>query len=390
MGIRLRWFFRLAFLLFILVVIIGTILLLRLRWQALLDGYVDLTEGGDPDLTLIERLYLQTYLSTQTEQLTSPVGDGATPVSFAISPGESADVIASNLVQAGLLSDADLFVRYVRFHGLDETLEAGDYTLSPRLTLPELALTLTEAYAQEIELRFLEGWRLEEMAEYLSVTNPADISADEFQAIAQRETPFNLSNYDFLSSLPPEATLEGFLFPDTYLLPLEADAAYLVDQMLQNFGQRVTPALRQAFGAKGLSLRQAVALASIIEREAVVPEERPLIAGVFFNRLAQNIKLEADPTAQYALGYQPQQESWWKSPLDLDDLQVDSPYNTYLVSGLPPGPIANPGLSSLEAVAEPRDTDFLFFVVDCRSDVAGSHIFSASYEEHLAHVQRCR
>ncbi|MCA9962495.1 MAG: endolytic transglycosylase MltG [Anaerolineales bacterium] len=345
---------------------------------------------GNPNLNPIERIYLQNYLSTRQEQLAQPAGNVTVPVRLTITPGETADTIAASLVETGILNDTELFLNYLRYYGLDSQLEAGDFTLAPHLTIPELALALTEAYAQDITLRFLEGWRLEEMVRYLATTTPANISADAFSAIVQQQTTFDLSQYDFLAALPPEAMLEGYLFPDTYRVPQDADAAYLVDAMLTNFGQRVDPTLRQAFGAQGLSLREAVTLASIVEREAVVVTERPLIAGVFYNRLAQDMLLQTDPTVQYALGYQAETDNWWKSPLTLDDLQVDSPYNTYIVTGLPPGPIANPGLASLEAVANPAVSDYLFFVVDCTAPTAGVHVFSTTYEEHLVYVQRCR
>jgi UPF0755 protein len=322
--------------------------------------------------------------------LARPAGDGSLPVSFSVAPGETADSIAANLAAAGLLNDTELFRNYVRYHGLDSGLEAGDFLLSPQMTIPELADALTEGVLREVDLRFLEGWRLEEMANYLATVNAARIEADEFLAITQRQIPFDLSGYDFLASLPPDATLEGFLFPDTYRVPPDADAAYLVDKMLQNFGSRVTPAMRQAYGFYGLNVREAVTLASIVEREAVVAAERPLMAGVFLNRLAQEMKLEADPTVQYALGYDADSGKWWKNPLYLDDLALDSPYNTYVSYGLPPGPIANPGLASLQAVAEPAQTEFIFFVVDCTAATPGSHVFSVTFEEHLANVQRCR
>ncbi|MBE2201050.1 MAG: endolytic transglycosylase MltG [Anaerolinea sp.] len=346
--------------------------------------------SGAPNLNPVERAYLQNYLSTRQEQLAGPAGSAIVPVRLTITPGETAQAITNNLVAAGMLNDAQLFLNYLRYHGLDSQLEAGDFTLSPYLTIPELARALSEGYAQDITLRFLEGWRLEEMARYLAVTTPARINADAFLAIARRQTDFDVSAYDFLVSLPAEATLEGYLFPDTYRVPQDADAVYLVDAMLANFGQRVDPGLRQAFGAQGLSLRQAVTLASIVEREAVVVAERPLVASVFYNRLAQGMRLQTDPTVQYALGYQAATDNWWKSPLALADLQVDSPYNTYLIPGLPPGPIANPGLASLQAVANPSTSDYLFFVVDCTAPTAGVHVFSVTYEEHLVYVQRCR
>jgi UPF0755 protein len=160
--------------------------------------------------------------------------------------------------------------------------------------------------------------------------------------------------------------------------------------MLENFGRQVSPSIRQAFGVHGLSVHEAVTLASIVQREAVVAEERPVMVGVFLNRLGQGTLLQADPTVQYSVGFQPGTGQWWKSPLSVADLEVDSPYNTYRYAGLPPGPISNPGHGALEAVGSPVETEFLFFVVDCTSNVNGTHVFSRTFEEHLANVERCR
>jgi UPF0755 protein len=382
------WIFRGGLLLLVMVFCLTAVFILYARWLNSGQGGVRL-EGGGAHLTPVERLYLQTYLAARAEQLQMPVGAGGT-VPFTITPGQSANDIAANLTAVGLMPDAELFLSYLRYFGLDSRLEAGDFLLDPAWTLPELAVALTNAQAREITLRFIEGWRLEEMADSLRQLQPAHIDADAFQAIARRQAPFDLSRYDFLASLPPEATLEGYLFPDTYRVPLDADAAYLIDLMLTNFGNQVTPDMRQAFGAQGLSLREAVTLASIVQREAVVAEERPLIASVFYNRLHADMLLQADPTVQYAVGYQPDQQTWWKTPLFLADLQLDSPYNSYVYSGLPPGPIANPSLSSLQAVATPMETDFLFFVASCDGLAPGSHLFSVTYEEHVANVEKCR
>ena len=335
-------------------------------------------------------LYLQAYLAANAAALEEPAGNGFTPAPFTVAQGETADTIAANLVQAGLLNDAELFLNYLSYHGLDAQLEAGEFIVDPQHTIPELAATLTKAVAQELELRFVEGWRLEQMADYLADNQFANIDSAQFLAITQRQVAFDLTPYPFLADSSPTTSLEGFLFPDTYRVPPDADAAYLVNLMLQTFDRRVTAAMRQGFLAQGLSIPQAVTLAAVVEREAVVATERPIIAGVFYNRLAQGIMLEADPTVQYPLGYQPASDSWWKSPLSLADLDIDSPYNTYRYAGLPPGPIANPSLSSLEAVAFPADTPFIFFVADCTAAVSGSHAFSVTYEEHLSNVQRCR
>ncbi|MBK8988607.1 MAG: endolytic transglycosylase MltG [Chloroflexi bacterium] len=377
-------------LLFVVVVGCATaVFVLYGQWRGVASGGVRL-EGGNPNLSLSERLYLQTYLSLNAEGLQASAGSAVNPVNFTIASGETAAAIANNLAAANLLTDPTLFINYARFYGLDSRLAAGEFTLPPQLTVPELAVALTEAMGRDIELRFIEGLRAEEMANYLAVTRPAQIDPDEFLAIVRRERPFDLSRYPFLAGLPAAVSLEGFLFPDTYRVPLDADAAYLINLMLSTFGERVTPAMRQAYGAQGLSMLQAVTLASIVQREAVLAEERPLIAGVFLNRLAINMTLSADPTVQYALGYQPTSQTWWKVPLFFSDLEVDSPYNTYLYPGLPPGPIANPSLGSLQAVANPTPSGFYFFVVDCQSDTFGKHVFSITFEEHLAHAQKCQ
>ena len=385
---RLVWMARLL-LLFLAVTTCATAsLLLYGRWRSAAPGARALLEDGDPALGAAERVYLRAYLSARVDDLVQPVGAGGGPATFVIRPGETANEVAANLQDAGLIDNTDLFLNYLRFYGLDSQLEAGTFRIEPQLTMADLAVRLTQSYAEELELRFLEGWRVEEMTAYLSVTTPAAIDESEFLAIVQRQKRFGLGAYDYLATHPPGATLEGYLFPDTYRIPLDADAAYLVDLMLRTFGRRVSPEMRDAYGSNGLTLHEAVTLASIVERETPLPEERPLVAGVFYNRLRAGMKLQADPTVQYAVGYHAPTESWWKSPLSEADLNVDSPYNTYQVAGLPPGPIANPGLEALEAVARPAVTSALYFVADCGRE--GAHLFSETYEEHLLNVQRCR
>jgi UPF0755 protein len=184
--------------------------------------------------------------------------------------------------------------------------------------------------------------------------------------------------------------LEGYLFPETYEVPAaEALPTDVLGRQLDVFAERVVPAYESAVasGTTTLDLYTVLTIASIVEREAVVPEERPDIAGVYLNRLAQGIRLEADPTVQYAMGYQQETGQWWKTPVFLEEYSsVDSPYNTYLYDGLPPGPIASPGLSSIEAVLNPGDHDYLYFVAT--PDGTGRHIFASTFEEHAANVQR--
>jgi UPF0755 protein len=377
-------------LLIVLALVIGlgaAVYVLYGQWQQALSASELDPSQANPTLNPVQRIFLERYLLQRTEQLRRPAGTPGDPVLFSIESGETASDIAQKLMTAGLLTDPELFLNYLVYYGLDAGLVTGQYTLDPQATIIELADALSRSGGQMVELSFLPGWRAAEMANYLSVTAPAQISAEAFLDVVHRQRAVDLSRHDFLAKLPSDVSLEGFLFPGTYLANHDADAETLVTMMLENFGLEVTPAMRQGFGAQGLSLREAVTLASIVEREGVVHEERPLIAAVFLNRLRAGMPLQADATVQYAVG---QSDAWWKVPLSAADLHVASPYNTYQVNGLPPGPIANPGLESLQAVAEPAETDFLFFVVDCTAEEAGRHIFSATYEEHLANVQRCQ
>jgi UPF0755 protein len=384
---------QLGCLLFILALAIGlgaAVYVLYGQWQEALAASGLDTSQSNPALNPAQRFFLERYLVQRAEQLRRPAGTAGEPVLFVIESGETARDVAQKLMTAGLLNDVDLFLNYLIFFGLDAGLVAGQYTLDPHASMIELANAITRSGGQMVELHFLPGWRVEEMANYLNVTTPAQISAEAFLDVIHRRRGVDLSRHDFLANLPPDASLEGFLFPDTYLANHDADAETLVMMMLENFDLKVTPMMRQGFGAQGLSLREAVTLASIVEREAVLPEERPLIAGVFLNRLRAGMPLQADATVQYALGAQPELQTWWKAPLAPVDLQVASPYNTYQINGLPPGPIANPGLESLQAVAVPAETEFLFFVVDCAAGEPSRHAFSVTYEEHLANVQRCQ
>jgi UPF0755 protein len=187
----------------------------------------------------------------------------------------------------------------------------------------------------------------------------------------------------------PDATrsLEGFLSPNTYRFMPDATAQDVIAAMLADFTTRFDQSYRDRARELGLTPYEVVIIASIVEREAVVAEERPTIAAVFLNRVRLGMRLEADPTVQYAIGYQEAEGRWWKTPLLLSDLRdTDSPYNTYMYAGLPPGPICSPGFAAIEAVLWPEDVDYLYFVA--RGD--GSHAFSRTFDEHLRNVARYR
>lgn len=336
----------------------------------------------------LEALYLNAYLEANQEALESPMGTDDTPIVFTIEPGQRVAEIAGNLKAKRLIADTELFSRYVRAKGLDTGIQAGTYTLNQTMTLPEIARMLQSGATAEQQVTIPEGKRLEEVAEI--VAEQTNIASADVLSLAQTGWSSTTlpQQYSFLAQVPVTGSLEGFLFPDTYRLPIDATATDLVDRMLENFDVKVTPELREAFSTHGLTLVEGITLASIVEREAVLDAERPVIAGVFHNRLRDGWPMASCPTVQYALGYQPDEESWWKRFLTFDDLEVVSTYNTYQNLGLPPGPIASPGLDAIAAAAQPAETQFYFFMVDCAKE-NGSHVFAANEAEHLANFDRC-
>ncbi len=336
----------------------------------------------------VESLYLSFYIDGKSDALTEPAGTDDTEITFTVEQGQSVEAIANHLRSQGLINDAELFRRYVQYKGLDAGIQAGTYTLRQTMTIPEIALTFQQASAPEQQVTIPEGKRLEEVAT-LAATQTT-IEADAFLQLAQSGWPQTdlATKYDFLAQVPVTATLEGFLFPDTYRLPQDATAYDLLDRMLADFARQVTPEVQQGFADQGLSLYAGITLASIVEREAVLDEERPAIAGVYANRLRDGWFLSACPTVQYALGYRPDEGSWWKSQLYFADLDVESPYNTYRNLGLPPAPIASPGASSIQAAAFPAQTAYYFFMVDCTQN-NGSHFFATTEAEHMANFNAC-
>jgi len=322
------------------------------------------------------------YLRARADQLSEPAGSDDTPVAFAVAPGETAGTIADRLERQGLVSDAELFRRYVQYHELDAGIEAGDFTLRQTMTIPEIALALQRGHGSEPVVIIREGLRLEQIA--ATVAEQTSIPEEAMLRLATTGWRDGGYAYPFLAELPPTATLEGFLFPDTYRLPQDPTASDLLERMLSTFGDRVTPEIRADAAERGLSLFELVTLASIVEREAVVAAERALIAGVFWNRLQAGWTLDADPTVQYGMV---SSDPWWPV-ISRADLTFDSPYNTYRNPGLPPGPICSPGLASIRAAAQPAETDYYFFMRECTMD-DGSHVFSVTIDEHYDNYRRC-
>ncbi len=337
-----------------------------------------LISGGNP-VDFVQTEIIRFQLASRQDDLNRSVGTDSSAVRFTVNSGDSPRLIASNLFNASLISDAELFVDYVRVADLDVELEAGVYFLNQTQTIPQIGLILTDSRSSNIPFRILEGWRIEEVATIIDNNRLFGFSGADFLTVIG---PGAVVDADFASlvGLPPGASMEGFLYPDTYQLPPDVTPLELRQILTDRFLDQVTPELIDAAAAQGLSIYEIVIIASIVERESVQPDENPQIAGVYRNRLNISMKLDADPTVQYGIGYQG--DTWWPQITQADYVNAVSDYNTYLINGLPPGPIANPGITAIRAAIYPAESDYLYFRADCSGN--GYHNFARTFEEHLA------
>jgi UPF0755 protein len=283
----------------------------------------------------------------------------STPQIFVVKEEEGVREIANNLKAAGLIRDPIVFFLYTRFVGIDKQIQAGDFRLNPSMSMTEVAANLTHGT--------LDIW----------TTIPEGLRADEIANLFKTKLPsFNESWRPVLKAN------EGYLFPDTYLIPRDADVNTVLALMKSNFQIKYDSVKNSK--TTNLTDAQTIIVASIIEKEAMFAQDRPLVASVIMNRLNMGMALQVDPTVAYALGYQTDTKSWWKKDLTLDDIKINSPYNTYVNVGLPPAPICNPGLSSIQAALTPAKTDYFYYL----SDKQGHLHFEKTLAEHNADIQK--
>jgi UPF0755 protein len=307
--------------------------------------------------------------------LMTSVDPAAEEKQIQINSGESITSIASRLEKKGLINDAGAFRAYLVFKGLDSNIKAGTFQLSPALTSLEIIELIQSSSSPFIDFYIFPGWRAEEIAAALP-TSGLEVEPEEFLRLVY--DPGWLAGMSDFYEFP---TLDGFLFPGLYEIDRKVSAHELVLIFIDRFNETVTLEMVNAIESHGLSLYEGVTLASIIQRETFEDEERGLMASVFYNRMQAGMKLETDPTVQYALGYSTDWGGWWKTPLSVNDLGVISPYNTYNVFGLPPTPISNPALPSILAVAYPEESPYYYFRAKC--DGSGLHDYSITLDEHL-------
>ncbi|MBI5824820.1 MAG: endolytic transglycosylase MltG [Chloroflexi bacterium] len=326
-------------------------------------------------LSISDRIEYSTRLLSYGNELTTPFNASGTEQPFQVEQGESVNSIANRLEALGFISSAQVFYDYAVYTGIDLTIQSGGFTLSPAQSIIDIARALQKLSPTDATLVILPGWRMEEIAASLP-TSGLGITPQAF--IAAGNTPPQVLAFAFPS------TMEGFFYPDSYTLPRETTVEQLLEAIARNFAAHLTADMQTAYANQNLAVIQAVTLASIVEREAVHIEEAPQIASVYLNRLAIGMKLDADPTVQYALGYQFETNTWWKNPLSLDDLNVSSSFNTYLLAALPPAPISNPSIEALRAVAFPEPSPYYYFRAAC--DGSGYHVYAVTLDEQIANA----
>lgn len=320
--------------------------------------------------TLVAMVGAGAWLWMQARLATPYRGFTESEVFVELPQGAGVARIAADLTAAGVVADPLTFRIAARLSGNDRRLQAGEYRFTDAASPFDIVARLAAGDVYVHPLTFPEGLTIAEMA---GIFERAGLgTAEAFERAG--------ADGSLVGELDPEAkTLEGYLFPDTYALARKAGAAGTVAAMADRFRAAFGADLRAEAATQKLSLREVVTLASLIEKETAAPAERPLVSAVYHNRLRVGMPLQCDPTVIYAL----MQARRWRGNLTRQDLQINSPYNTYRFAGLPPGPIASPGLRSLEAAVRPADVPYLYFV--SRND--GTHVFATTLAEHNRNVQ---
>jgi len=281
------------------------------------------------------------------------------PVIFVVRSGDGVKTIAANLSSQRIIRSSMGFYLLVKILGIERELQAGDFRLNRSMDAKAIATELTHGML-DLWVTTLEGWRAEEIA--TKVAKDLDIPEQEFL----------------------KYTREGYMFPDTYLIPRDATAAAIAKMFADNFNIKVTPSMREDAKKTGLTFDQVIILASIVEREGRSAEDRPMIAGILLKRLKADWPLQVDASLQYALGYQAADKTWWKKSLFDEDKKIKSPYNTYTNTGLPPKPISNPGKESINAVIYAKNSDYWYYL----HDKAGTVHYGKTIEDHQENIAR--
>lgn len=291
-------------------------------------------------------------------------------ISFSIKKGEGTKEISFNLEKERLVRMATLFRIYTIFSGVSDKLQAGEYMLSPSMTIPEIAEKFVSGDVVKKIITIIEGWNLNDVAEYMEGKG---FEKNQFLEITQKDFS---GEFSFLKDKPKDLSLEGYLFPDTYYINKQRtinkeQLEELISKMLENFDNKLTPEMREEISRQGKTIFEIVTMASMIEKEVKTPEDKKIVSGILWERLENSTPLQVDSTISYLTSKQ-------GSNISIEETKIDSPYNTYKYRGFPLGPISSPGLESILASIYPESSDYWYYL----STLGGETIFSKTLEEH--------
>lgn len=317
--------------------------------------------------------FLSAYL-LYSYNINTPVDKNEQDVVFVVKSGEGIKKIGAELKKSGLINSQFFFETYVWREGKQANFQAGEYVLSSKLNMKEIVNVFVrgETLTKERSIKIIEGWNAKEIAEYLE--KEGVVKADDFLKLASSPKSNDYSGkYEFLADKPGSAGLEGYLFPDTYRIFKDAKAGDVINKMLGNLDKKITAEMRAEIARQKKTVFEIITMASLVEKEVRKEADMKLVAGIFWNRIGNGQGLESCASLAYILGVN-------KPIYSLEDTKIDSPYNTYQHRGLPPGPIANPGLRAIMAAIYPAETDFNYFL---STSETGETVFSKTFEEHI-------
>lgn len=292
-------------------------------------------------------------------------------VLFAIEKGESTNQIGKNLAEKGLVENSLYFLAYFGINREAKAIYPGEYLLNGNMTIPEIAAVITNSKKVYEKVLFKEGWTAKQMAEELGARG---FSGKEFLDEVNSPSQEIVSQFRVLSDKPKAMSLEGYLFPDTYYFSKEATTDGILKKILSNTEEKMDDELRGEIKKQSKTIFEIITMASIVEKEVSIDEDRALVSGLFWNRIAVGQPLQSDAPLSYILNDKNNQHS-------IAETKINSPYNTYVIKGLPAGPISNPGLSAIKAAIYPKKSDYNYFLSDPNT---GKTIFSKTFEEHVA------
>ncbi|WP_378955588.1 endolytic transglycosylase MltG [Pelosinus sp. sgz500959] len=320
-------------------------------------------------ILVISLLCLGSVIYGLTQQAASATGEKFVIV---VKPGMGANAIGNLLYEQGAIKNVFLFQMISKMQGMESSLQAGEYVLNQNMTIQQIVSILAKGETAYQQITIPEGYTVDQIAKLLQEKQLG--SAANFKKAAQNFVP-----YTYMVNNNPNVVYkaEGYMFPNTYRISKGTSETEILSMMTVQFDKQFTENMRVRANEMNLSIKEIIILASLVEKEAQLPADRPIIAGVFLNRLKLEMPLQSCATIQYILGYP-------KAELSVQDTEISSPYNTYQHMGLPPGPIANPGIAAIKAVLYPEKTDYIYFVADKK----GAHHFSKTYDEHLVAIEQ--